>query len=62
VDYMNVVTIVDDPTYLRVPFVVSNHFKLEADGSKWNPSPCLTDPPGNTSPPVGNFGVQGAPN
>lgn len=62
VDYMNVVTIVDDPTYLRVPFVVSNHFKLEADGSKWNPVPCLTDPPGNTSPPVGSFGVQGAPN
>lgn len=62
VDYMNVVTIVDDPTYLRVPFVVSNQFKLEADGSKWNPSPCLTDPPGNTSPPVGNFGIQGGAN
>lgn len=62
VDYMNVVTIVDDPTSLRMPFVVSNHFKLEPDGSKWNPAPCLTDPPGNTSPPVGNFGVQGAPN
>ncbi len=62
VDYMNVVTIVDDPTYLRVPFVVSNHFKLEADGSNWNPSPCLTDPPGNTSPPVGDFGIQGGRN
>lgn len=61
-DYMNVVTIVDDPTYLRVPFVVSNQFKREADGSKWNPTPCLTDPPGNTSPPVGNFGVQGGAN
>lgn len=61
-DYMNVVTVVDDPTYLRVPFVVSNQFKREADGSKWNPTPCLTDPPGNTSPPVGNFGVQGGAN
>ena len=59
VDYMNVVTIVEDPTYLRAPFIVSNHFKREADGSKWNPTPCLTDPPGNTSPPVGTFGIQG---
>jgi hypothetical protein len=35
-----VTTVVDDPTYLRQPFVVSSHFKMEADGSKWDPTPC----------------------
>jgi hypothetical protein len=44
-DYLQVVTIVVDPQYLTVPFAVSNHFKREPDGSKWNPTPCLTDPP-----------------
>jgi len=44
-DYMQVVTIVDDPTYLRLPFVVSNQFKREPDDSKFNPAPCRTDPP-----------------
>jgi hypothetical protein len=31
---------VTDPMYLRVPWVVSVHFKKEPDGSKWNPSAC----------------------
>jgi hypothetical protein len=31
---------VDDPRYLTQPFIVSSHFKKEADGSKWDPSPC----------------------
>lgn len=44
-DYLQVVTVVEDPTYLLIPFVVSNHFKHEQDGSKWNPTPCMTDPP-----------------
>jgi hypothetical protein len=44
-DYLQVVTVVVDPRYLTVPFVVSNHFKREPDGSKWNPTPCVTDPP-----------------
>jgi hypothetical protein len=44
-DYLQVVTVVVDPQYLTVPFVVSNHFKREPDGSKWNPSACETDPP-----------------
>lgn len=35
-----VTTIVDDPQYLRVPFTVSSQFKKEADGSKWDPTPC----------------------
>lgn len=44
-DYMAVLTVVEDPTYLSGPFVTSTHFKREPDGSKWSPSPCKTDPP-----------------
>jgi hypothetical protein len=29
-----------DPKYLQVPFVLSSNFKQEADGRKWDPSPC----------------------
>jgi hypothetical protein len=36
-----VTTIVDDPKYLAQPFIVSSQFKKEADGSKWDPTPCL---------------------
>ncbi len=35
-----VTTTIDDPTYLRAPYVFSPHFKREADGSKWDPTPC----------------------
>jgi len=35
-----VTTVVDDPRYLQRPFVVSSHFKKEADGSRWDPQPC----------------------
>ena len=45
VDYLHVTTIVEDPTYLTQPFITSTEFKREADGSKWSPSPCKTDPP-----------------
>jgi hypothetical protein len=51
VDYLQVVTVVDDPVYLTTPFVVSNQFKREADGSKWHPTPCATDPPRATFEP-----------
>ena len=52
-DYLQVVTVVDDPAYLTTPFVVSNHFKREADDSKWNPTPCSIDPPvGTFQPPA----------
>ena len=37
-----VTTIVEDPLYLTGPYVVSPHFKKEADGSKWDPTPCST--------------------
>ena len=35
-----VTTVVDDPRYLTQPYIISSHFKQEADGSKWDPSPC----------------------
>ena len=35
-----VTSIVEDPVYLNGPYVVSPHFKKEADGSKWDPTPC----------------------
>jgi hypothetical protein len=35
-----ITTIVDDPQYLQQPFIVSSEFKKEADGSKWDPTPC----------------------
>jgi len=52
-DYLQVETVVTDPTYLTTPFVVSNQFKREPDDSKWNPTPCATDPPlGTFQPPT----------
>jgi hypothetical protein len=30
----------DDPAYLRQPFANSVQFKKEADGARWNPTPC----------------------
>ena len=35
-----VTTIVDDPQFLRLPFIVSSQFKKEANGLKWDPTPC----------------------
>jgi hypothetical protein len=35
-----VTTVVEDPLYLSQPFIVSSHFKKEADGSRWDPTPC----------------------
>jgi hypothetical protein len=35
-----VTTIVDDQQYLQQPFIVSSQFKKEADGTKWDPTPC----------------------
>jgi hypothetical protein len=38
-----VTTIVEDPVYLTGPYVISPHFKREADGSKWEPTPCSSN-------------------
>lgn len=43
--WLHVLTIVEDPQYLNDAFYTSAHFKLEPNGSKWNPSPCRTAPP-----------------
>ena len=38
--WFTVTTIVDDAKYLNEPFITSSHFKREADGAKWRPTPC----------------------
>jgi hypothetical protein len=43
--WLIVTSIVDDPQYLTMPFMVTTHFKREADGTKFQPRPCeLTAP------------------
>jgi hypothetical protein len=44
-EWLHVTTIVEDPRYLAEPFYTSTHFKREADGSKWHPTPCATAAP-----------------
>ena len=44
-EWLHVTTIVEDPRYLTQPFYTSTHFKREADGTKWNPTPCATPAP-----------------
>jgi hypothetical protein len=43
--FLIVRTVVEDPKYLDQPFITSTNFKLEPNGSKWNPTPCKIDPP-----------------
>jgi hypothetical protein len=38
--YLVITNIVDDPVYLQSPWITAIHFKQEADGSKWDPTPC----------------------
>jgi hypothetical protein len=38
--WLTVTQQVEDPEYLKEPFVVNYHFKKLPDGSKWNPAPC----------------------
>jgi len=35
-----VTAVVVDPQYLEVPYITSANFKKEADGSRWDPTPC----------------------
>ena len=44
-DYLTVLSVVHDPTYLTTDFITSSQFKREPDASNWNPSPCGTAPP-----------------
>ena len=43
--WLNIVTVIEDPRYLNGAFYTSTNFRLEPDGSKFNPTPCRTDPP-----------------
>jgi hypothetical protein len=38
--WLVVTNTVEDPTNLQIPWVTSVHFKKEADGAKWDPTPC----------------------
>lgn len=38
--WLLVTSVVEDPTYLTEPFIVSTHFKREPGGADWMPLPC----------------------
>lgn len=44
-EWFTVTTVVEDPLYLTEPFIVSTDFRKEANGSRFNPTSCITDPP-----------------
>ena len=39
-EWLVVTTIVADPRFLNTDFITSTHFKREANGAKWDPTPC----------------------
>lgn len=39
-EYIVFSQMVEDPTYLNQPFIVTYHFRKLPDGSQWNPTPC----------------------
>lgn len=39
-ELLTITTVVDDPQYLRTPRLVAPVFKKEANGAKWDPTPC----------------------
>ena len=49
-DWFTVLTVIEDPIYFTEPFIVSSHFRREPDDSRWNPTPCVTDPPVRDEP------------
>ncbi len=51
-EWLVVTTVVDDPVYLQQPFITTTHFKKEADGSRWRPTPCEIEPPTRGPRPV----------
>ena len=38
--YLIVTTLIEDPAYLARPFQRSTHFRKEANGNGWDPTPC----------------------
>ena len=39
--WLVITTVLEDPTYLQRSWITSLNFKKEANGSKWDPSPCV---------------------
>jgi hypothetical protein len=35
----------EEPTYLAVPYLLTNHYRKEPDGARFNPRPCVVTPP-----------------
>lgn len=44
-EWLTVTTVVEDAVYLSEPFITSTDFRREPNGTRWNPTPCATDPP-----------------
>jgi hypothetical protein len=38
--WLVITSIVEDPVYLQQPFILSTHFKKQADAKGWDPTPC----------------------
>ena len=53
--YLIVTSVVIDPQYLSDKFIVSSQYRLEKDGSKWNPTPCRPLWPRMTESPKGGY-------
>jgi hypothetical protein len=49
-EWFTVATEIVDPAYFTEPFLVSTHFRKEANGAKWNPTPCVTELPVRDAP------------
>jgi hypothetical protein len=49
--WLIVSSVFEDPQYLTATLYLSTNFRKEPDGSKWNPTPCRTDPPGQIRRP-----------
>jgi len=44
-NWLQVITIVEDPRYLTQPYYTSTNFRLEANDANFRPTPCQTAPP-----------------
>ncbi|HXW61980.1 MAG TPA: hypothetical protein VEJ45_05225 [Candidatus Acidoferrales bacterium] len=53
--YLIVTGIVEDPQFLAGRFITTEQFKLEPNGSKWNPTPCKIGPPTRAPARAGGF-------
>lgn len=39
-EWFTITTLVEDPAYLVMPFIISSNFRKEPDGSRWSPTAC----------------------